>query len=92
VPTDYPQADVLFGAQPWIADALCRQHPEIDFFTGDDKRDDPEPAQAVCRRCPVAQPCLDYAFALGASTTGVWGGTTGLEREDIRRQRRRRAA
>jgi WhiB family redox-sensing transcriptional regulator len=80
-------AEALFGAQPWIADALCRQHPEVDFLA-DDKRDDVEPARAICRRCPVAQPCLDYALALGASTTGVWGSTTGQERADIRRRRR----
>jgi hypothetical protein len=87
VPTDLLPPDVQFGSQPWIADARCRQHPEIDFFTGDDKRDDPEPALAICRDCAVKVPCLRYAVSLGASTTGVWGGTTALQRSDLRRRR-----
>ena len=44
-----------------------------------DKRDDPAPAVAACRRCPVASACLDYALAAD-ERTGVWGGTTPAER------------
>jgi hypothetical protein len=91
VPTVHALSAASFGLQPWIADASCRQHPEVDFFTGDDKRDDPEPALAICRGGPVVSPCLEYALTLGASTTGAWGATTGMERDDLRRHGRNAA-
>ena len=47
-------------------------------------------AKAFCHMCPCAQACLDYAVdarAAGVFVTGVWGGTTALERVEIRRRR-----
>lgn len=40
-----------------------------------------------CQRCPVRQPCLDHAIAIGAS--GIWGGMTTLERNSEMRRRKR---
>ena len=45
----------------WHADALCREHPEINWFPG--KGEANRAARAVCARCPVREECL--AFALG---------------------------
>lgn len=42
-------------------------------------------AVALCRECRLQPACLDYA--LRHDVTGVWGGTTGAERVELRRQR-----
>lgn len=74
----------LIPARPWVEHAACRgTDPELFF-----------PAQGapvgaakdVCGRCPVAEPCLDYALTAGESW-GVWGGTTEKERRRLKRQR-----
>jgi WhiB family redox-sensing transcriptional regulator len=39
-------------------------------------------ALAVCADCEVREPCRDYAIANRVS--GIWGGTTGKERQTIR--------
>ena len=46
-----------------------------------------EEAKAVCRRCPVVEPCLQWALESGQDA-GVWGGLT----EDERRALKRRTA
>lgn len=47
----------------------------------------PEPAKAICRRCPVRTECLDQALRNGKQH-GVWGGLSENERKVLRRQRR----
>lgn len=37
-------------------------------------------AKALCRRCPVRQPCRDHAFAV-AEPYGIWGGLNVHERQ-----------
>ncbi|MEJ8632435.1 WhiB family transcriptional regulator [Streptomyces sp. MS2.AVA.5] len=44
-------------------------------------------AQAVCRRCPETDRCLQWALEQGQDS-GVWGGLS----EDQRRAMKRRAA
>lgn len=56
----------------WMDAAACRDlDPELFF---------PRPggdsglaAKQICRTCPVARQCLNYAVVTGA-TAGVWGG------------------
>jgi len=43
----------------------------------------PFAALAYCEACSVRSQCL--AAALEVPSTGVWGGTTGLERRGLRR-------
>lgn len=43
-----------------------------------------EQAKAVCRRCPVADSCLEFADTIGASD-GIFGGLTEKERASVRR-------
>jgi hypothetical protein len=53
-------------------------------------------ARQVCARCPVRQPCLDYALS-NRIASGIWGGLTERERrplqarlvQDARRERDR---
>lgn len=69
-------------SQAWRADAVCRQVDHELFF--------PEHGQhagnalKVCRRCPVAKQCLDYA--LDNLHDGIWGGLIPLDRKYYRRK------
>jgi WhiB family redox-sensing transcriptional regulator len=63
----------------WKSEAACRGHTALMFST------DPVDvaiAVALCRGCPVREPCLDEALATGAE--GVWGATTEPERVALR--------
>jgi WhiB family redox-sensing transcriptional regulator len=46
-------------------------------------------AKAICRACPVASKCLEFALVTHQDY-GIWGGTTEDERRQIRRQWRAR--
>jgi WhiB family redox-sensing transcriptional regulator len=48
-------------------------------------------AKEVCRGCPEITPCLTYALGRPESY-GIWGGTTGPERDALRRRDQRRRA
>jgi hypothetical protein len=51
------------------------------FFPG---RGEPaEPARRICARCPVREPCLDYALSHGI-THGIWGGLAERDRRTLR--------
>ena len=59
----------LATARPsWQADAACRDHGEISWFSAADVK----AARAVCAGCPVQVACRDYGRSQAA---GVWGGT-----------------
>ena len=74
--------------QGWMVDAVCRQHPGVDFFPK--RGDSARAAILICRGCPVSDRCLEYALSLPRNTTiGVWGGTTGNDRHRILRDRGR---
>jgi len=70
----------------WRSRAECRtEEPELFFPVGTSgpALDQTARATAVCRRCPVMNPCRDWALMTGQAT-GVWGGMT----EDQRRAAR----
>ena len=72
----------------WKRQAACRGlDPEIFFPDGEEPG---EAAKAVCVRCPVAQPCLEWALAT-REKQGVWGGCDERDRRRILRQTRRSA-
>ncbi|HEY0934470.1 MAG TPA: WhiB family transcriptional regulator [Trebonia sp.] len=61
--------------------AACRgSDPELFFPISATGRglEETNAAKAVCRRCPVRQPCLSYA--LRTAPDGIWGGETREER------------
>ena len=79
--------DAVRERPTWMADAACRDHPEVEFVVPT-----PRPgrvsaaedaAMAVCPRCSVVEECL--AFALEHQELGVWGATTERQRREIRR-------
>ncbi len=70
--------------ETWTLDALCAQtDPEV-FFP--DRGQNPKAAKRICAQCPVAEICREIAVA-DPAITGVWGGTTHRERQQIRRER-----
>jgi len=72
----------------WRHQAACRGiDPEI-FFPDEEAPGDT--AKAVCVRCPVRQPCLEWALAT-REKEGVWGGCDERDRRRILRQSRRSA-
>jgi WhiB family redox-sensing transcriptional regulator len=63
--------------------------PQVFHPPEDDEKSEAE-AKAVCERCPVREPCLEYAIS-SREKEGVWGGLTARERRRLIRQRRRSA-
>lgn len=72
--------DILLGRPAWMAHALCREHPEVNWFP--ESGESAEPAIALCRRCPVREPCSEFAMG---ERFGVWAGTSARERQRTRR-------
>ena len=74
----------------WRHIAACiDEDPELFFPIGNTgpALDQIEEARLVCRRCPVLEPCLEWALDSGQDA-GVWGGLS----EDERRALKRRTA
>lgn len=44
-------------------------------------------AKAICHTCPVRVACLNYALEHN-ETFGIWGGLSGRERREYKKQRR----
>lgn len=63
----------------WRKMAACKgMDPELWFPLGDGAE-----ARAVCARCPVADDCLAWALAIGA-TDGIFGGLDVEDRRALR--------
>ncbi|MDX3697334.1 WhiB family transcriptional regulator [Streptomyces europaeiscabiei] len=74
--------------------ACADEDPELFFPIGDTGPAllQIEEAKAVCRRCPLAESCLEGALARGEAA-GVWGGLSEDERRSLKRRvARKRAA
>ncbi|MGC0373215.1 WhiB family transcriptional regulator [Streptomyces sp. SAI-229] len=72
----------------WRERAACRtEDPDLFFPIGTTGPAliQTEQAKAVCRRCPVREPCLRWALDTGQSI-GVWGGTSETERRALKRR------
>ncbi len=73
--------DLLWRRPAWQADALCREHPEVNFFP---RLGEPvDPALQVCEGCLVRYECRQWALAQGPTLNGVWGGLSQQQRQRI---------
>lgn len=72
----------------WTAEGRCRGMDPQVFFPSDGLG--VQAATAICRDCPVREPCLEYAL-VNRIQHGVFGGESERSRERILRQRRKRA-
>ena len=61
----------------WHGDALCKEHPELNFFPG--QGEDLSSARAICARCAVIAECA--AAGAEGDEAGIWGGTTQRARQ-----------
>lgn len=78
----------------WFAQGACAsEDPELFFpvGTGEPAVRQIEDAKQVCRRCDVAEACLQWALQTGQNA-GVWGGMSEDERRTLRRASSRRMA
>lgn len=80
----------------WRVRGLClSEDPDLFFPIGRGSLDSgpvaiqTDEAKAVCRQCPVAKQCLQWAVDAGP-VEGIWGGTTEGERRAMRRREIRR--
>ena len=72
----------------WRTHAACSGlEPEVFYPVSEEQA---EEAKAICRECPVREPCLEYALT-NRERDGVWGGATERERRRLIRQRRKSA-
>ena len=69
----------------WQQKALCAQTDPEAFFPekGGSSRD----GKRVCLSCDVRTECLEYALE-NDERFGIWGGTSELERRELRRRSR----
>jgi WhiB family redox-sensing transcriptional regulator len=93
-PDNGPEIPVYADRDPdWRRRAACRsEDPELFFPISETTAPglaQIEQASAVCRRCPVAEPCLDWALETGQAA-GVWAATTTEERRLMKRRTARR--
>lgn len=71
----------------WRHAALCRdEDPELFFPIGTvgPSATQVDAAKQVCRRCSVAQDCLEWAIETGQDN-GIWGATSEDERRSLKR-------
>lgn len=79
--------------EPWMRDAACRKRTD-EFFPDPDETNKAATARlnahavAICRTCPVVEPCLAYAMDRN-ETFGVWGCMTPAQRKALRQQQMR---
>lgn len=95
-----PSADVVpqhfhlgFGPPEWQTHGLCAQLPvdvSDSLFFGIENREAPgrliaaaNQARNICARCPIEAACLSNAL-INDERYGVWGGTSGRQREKLR--------
>lgn len=71
-----------FFTEPWRHEALCIDQPAAMFFPESSQSN--LPAKRICEMCPVRIECLDYAITT-FQEFGIWGGTVGKERSQIRK-------
>jgi WhiB family redox-sensing transcriptional regulator len=76
--------ELLRGLCPaWRRDALCREHPEVNWFP--ERGESSKPAKDICAQCIVRAECLEYGLK---DDYGIWGGTGVRERKRQRVERR----
>lgn len=70
---------------PDTTQAACYGIPTDMFYPGPEDQDGYRAAVRICRNCPLADACRDYAVA--NHEQGVWGGTSERQRDRLRRRK-----
>ena len=69
-------------------DALCREHPEVDFFP--ERGQSAEPGTTLPPQVIVIDQCLAFAMASG-EVHGIYGDLSGRQRRALRREQAKTA-
>jgi WhiB family redox-sensing transcriptional regulator len=85
----------VVGSDAWRDDAVCKGTYGYPFYSQKpleregrpEKRQREQQAKRVCARCPVCAQCLAWAINHD-EMSGVWGGTTEMERRALMRRTR----
>jgi Transcription factor WhiB len=78
----------LDKTHPWRRDALCREHPEINWFPSGGQSG--EAAVAICNLCTVRDECHQFmAQSDDGHLAGIWAATTGRQRRQSHSKRGR---
>lgn len=72
----------------WQDDAACKDLG-VDFFPETDFTNNSQTAIKICKACPVAERCLEFAMTNNIQY-GIWGGKTAQNRRSLKRYRYRR--
>ncbi|MFI6132673.1 WhiB family transcriptional regulator [Micromonospora sp. NPDC051141] len=81
-----------YGEAPgWLEEACstpaCRGYDTELFFPRTESSWMVRRAKDVCARCPLLDPCLEWAMRQPVGKLdGIWGGTTPRERLKLRRE------
>jgi hypothetical protein len=72
----------------WMAEAVCAGYWELMEST---EEKDEKAAKDLCRACPVWEACRAWTLSLPPrqDVDGIAGGLTRIERDRVRRSRRR---
>lgn len=72
-----------FTQEDWQEEGYCRGADQRLWFP--QRGESAEHAKKICRVCPVAERCLEYALEIGTKH-GIWGGKSERERRALRRE------
>jgi len=74
--------DLLSERPAFHADALCKEHPEVNFYP--ERGESADPAKAVCARCTVQAECLAWVLEHEpAPPLGIWAGLSARQRRPL---------
>ena len=79
-----PRLNPVFDPMPWVKNAECSD-PNIPvdiFFPERGRNNNIARAQRICARCPVREEC--FVHGMNNDERGIWGGTTGRERRQLK--------
>jgi len=83
------QGTWAFSSTPRFGDgteACLKVDPET-FFPEPNQRSLRKKARTICGKCPLKDPCREWAIEQTWPLSGIWGGTDGYERRMARRCR-----
>jgi WhiB family redox-sensing transcriptional regulator len=72
--------DVAANVPAWQRDALCIEHPEVEFFEA--RGHSGRAAKAICAKCLCQADCLGFALDEELES-GIWGGTSTRQRKAL---------
>lgn len=83
-----PRVMMQYPDRLWAENAACRSMGPNLFYPDYAAHESVTAAKKVCEVCPVRADCLEWALVTRQGD-GIWGGTSGQERDRILRRRAR---